>query len=139
MFLFDLVTLTFHENSYHGRKITENLDFEFLLLKINFFWSFFCSFSNAPQKTACLCFQPYLNILFYKFTFSTCFIWLPNNKKRYQKMVKIKDTQSLNMKRKKVKKFLTFRSGNWNPRFSIIFPPRIWIFMGGEGHEIKSR
>ena len=136
MFLFDLVTLTFHENSYHGRKITENLDFEFLLLKINFFWSFFCSFSNAPQKTACLCFQPYLNILFYKFTFSTCFIWLPNNKTRYQKMVKIKDTQfcvkNLKMKRKNEKKILTFRGKDLNPRFSVIFQPMIWIFMWSE-------
>ena len=41
-------------------------------------------------------------------------------------MAKIKDTQyclkNLKMKRKKDKKYLTFRSGDSNPRFSVIFP-----------------
>ena len=59
-------------------------------------------------------------------------------------MVKIKDTQfcvkNLKMKRKKNdKKCLTFRSGDSNSRFSLIFPPTIWIFIEGEGDEIKSR
>ena len=45
----------------------------------------------------------------------------------------------LKMKRKKDKHFLTFESGDWDPRFSVIFPPTIWIFMEGEGDEIKSR
>jgi hypothetical protein len=36
------------------------------------------------------------------------------------------------MKRKKDKKFLTFLSGDSNPRFSVIFTK-------GEGDEIKSR
>ena len=44
-------------------------------------------------------------------------------------MVKIKDNQfcvkNLKMKRKKDKKFLTFRSGDSNPRFSVIFPTPI--------------
>ena len=31
-----------------GKKITENLGFESQLRKVNFFWSFFCSFSNSP-------------------------------------------------------------------------------------------
>ena len=31
------------------------------------------------------------------------------------------------------------RSGDLNHRFSVIFPPRIWIFMEGEGDEIKSK
>ena len=36
------------------------------------------------------------------------------------------------------KKKLTFQSRDLNPRFSVIFPPMIWIFMEGEGDEIKS-
>ena len=42
------------------------------------------------------------------------------------------------MKRKKGQKFSTFRSGDLNPRFSVIFPPMIWIFMESEEVEIKS-
>ena len=42
------------------------------------------------------------------------------------------------MKRNK-KNFLTFRSGDLNPRFSVIFPPMIWIFMESEKPEIKSK
>ena len=57
-------------------------------------------------------------------------------------MVKNKDMQflmeNLKIKRKKDKKFLTFRSGDLNPGFSVIFPPMIWIFMGSEEDEIKS-
>jgi hypothetical protein len=44
-----------------------------------------------------------------------------------------------NLKRKKDKIFLTFRSGDLNPRYSIIFPPMIWIFMWSEEPEIKSK
>ena len=58
-------------------------------------------------------------------------------------MVKNKDMQffmeNLKMKRKKGQKILTFRSGDLNPIFSVIFPPTIWIFMDGEDDEIKSR
>ena len=58
-------------------------------------------------------------------------------------MVKNKDMQffmeNLKMKRKKDKIFLTFRSGDLNPRFSVIFPPMIWIFMWSEEPEIKSK
>ena len=43
------------------------------------------------------------------------------------------------MKRKKDKNFLTFRSGDLNPRFSVIFPPMILIFMESEEPEIKSK
>ena len=43
------------------------------------------------------------------------------------------------MKRKKDKNILTFRSGDLNPRFSVIFPPMIWIFMWSEEDEIKSQ
>ena len=32
-----------------------------------------------------------------------------------------------------------FRSGDLNPRFSVIFPPMIWIFMWSEEPEIKSK
>ena len=34
---------------------------------------------------------------------------------------------------KKDKKNLTFQDGDWNPRFSIIFPTMIWIFNGSWG------
>ena len=37
------------------------------------------------------------------------------------------------------KKILTFRSGDLNTRFSVIFPPMIWIFMWSEEPEIKSK
>ena len=39
---------------------------------------------------------------------------------------------------KKDNKFLNFRSRDLNPRFSVIFPPMIWIFMESEEPEIKS-
>ena len=58
-------------------------------------------------------------------------------------MVKNKGMQffieNLKMKRKKDKKILTFRSGDLNPGFSVIFPPLIWIFMGSEEDETKSK
>ena len=58
-------------------------------------------------------------------------------------MVKNKGMQffmeNLKMKRKKDKNFLTFKSGDLNPRFSVIFPPMIWIFMWSEEPEIKSK
>ena len=58
-------------------------------------------------------------------------------------MVKNKGIQffmeNLKIKRKKDKKFLTFRSGDLNPRFSMIFQPMIWIFMESEEGEIKSK
>ena len=57
--------------------------------------------------------------------------WL---KQRYAVFMK-----NLKIKRKKDKTFLTFRSGDLNPRFSVIFPPMIWIFMENEGDEIKSK
>ena len=48
-------------------------------------------------------------------------------------MVKDKNMQffmeNLKIKRKKDKKILTFRSGDLNPGFPVIFPPKIWIFM----------
>ena len=47
--------------------------------------------------------------------------------------------EDLKMKRKKDKKILTCRSENLNPRFSVIFPPMIWIFMWSEEPEIKSK
>ena len=48
--------------------------------------------------------------------------------------------ENLKMKRKKEgQKILTFRSGDLNPRFSVIFPPMILIFMESEGDEIKSK
>ena len=62
---------------------------------------------------------------------------------RYSKMVNNKDMQfcreNLKMNRKRTKKILTLRSGDSNPRFSVIFPPMIWIYMEGEGDKIKSK
>ena len=58
-------------------------------------------------------------------------------------MAKNKDMQffmeNLKMKRKKDKKILTFRSGDLNPRFSVIFSPMIWIFMWSEEPKNKSK
>ena len=58
-------------------------------------------------------------------------------------MVKNKDMQffmeDLKMERKKDKIFLTFWRGNLKPRFSVIFPPMIWIFMWCVEPEIKSK
>ena len=50
--------------------------------------------------------------------------------------------ENLKIKRKKDNKFWTSRalqSGDLNPRFSVIFPHMIWIFMESEGDEIKSK
>ena len=40
---------------------------------------------------------------------------------------------------KKNEKKMTSQSGDLNPRFSEIFPPMVWIFMEGEGDEIKPK
>ena len=56
-------------------------------------------------------------------------------------MFKNKDMQSFmeNLKMKKKDNiFLTFRSGDSNPRFSAIFLSIIWIFMWSEKLEINS-
>ena len=42
-------------------------------------------------------------------------------------------------KRKEKKKKVTFRTGDLNPRFSVISPPMIWIFMESEEPKIKSK
>ena len=58
-------------------------------------------------------------------------------------MAKNKDMQffmeNLKMNRKRTKFFLTYWSGDSNPSFSVIFLPMIWIFIEGEGDEIKSK
>ena len=51
-------------------------------------------------------------------------------------MITVKDSEFCE---KKDKKILTFWSGDLNPGFSVIFPPMIWIFMGGEEDETKSK
>ena len=43
------------------------------------------------------------------------------------------------IEKKKVQKKFDLWCGDLNPRFSIIFPPIIWIFMEREGPEIKSK
>ena len=68
------------------------------------------------------------------------FYWYLICKTRYSKMVKNKDMQlfmehlKMNRKRKKI-----FWYRDLNPRFPIIFPPMTWIFIEGEGDEIKSK
>jgi hypothetical protein len=57
-------------------------------------------------------------------------------------MVKKKDMQFFYGEfeiEKNDKKNLTFRSQDLNPRFSVIFPPMIWIFMENEEPEIKPK
>ena len=58
-------------------------------------------------------------------------------------MVKNKDMQffmeNLKVKRKKDKNFLTFWSGDLNPRFLVIFLPMISVFMSSEEPKIKSK
>ena len=73
-------------------KFTENLGFESQLQKVkNALFIFQFSIKN--------CVLLFLTIFVLQIryqweqTFSTCFIWFLNNKTRYQKMVKIKDTQ----------------------------------------------
>ena len=113
-----------------GGKITENLGFESPLWKVKKLFVLF----QILHKKWISCFTNQI---------STCFIWFLNNKTRYQNMIKIKDTQfcvkNWKWKEKKDNKFLTFQSGDSNPRFSVTFPPMIWIFVEGEGYEIKSR
>ena len=53
---FDLVTLTFHENSNHGQEISENLGFKSLLWKVKFSYPFFLFIFKFSIKTAYLCF-----------------------------------------------------------------------------------
>ena len=47
--------------------------------------------------------------------------------------------ENLKMKRKMDKILMTFWRGDLNPRFSVIFPPMIGIFMESEEPEIKSK
>jgi hypothetical protein len=58
-------------------------------------------------------------------------------------MVNNKDMQffygEFEKEQKKDKHFLTLWSEDSNPRFSVIFPPMIRIFMADEGDEIKSK
>ena len=94
---------------------------------------FFFSFSNSAQKTVYLWFLPffwYLVLLLrnqIKHIENVCFYWYLICKTRYSKMVQKKDMhlfmENLKMKRKKDKIFLTFRSRDLNPRFSVIFRP----------------
>ena len=73
-----------------------------------------------------------MNILSYKSDidknehFQHVFFLFLNNKRRCQKDIQF-CVKNLKMKRKKDKFFLTFRSRDSNPRFSVIFPSLIWI------------
>ena len=42
-------------------------------------------------------------------------------------------------RKEKGQKKMTFRSRDLNPRFLVIFPPMIWIFMESEEYKIKSK
>ena len=93
-----------------GGKITENLGFKSPLWKVKKFLFFFLFiFKFFTQK-------------WISFILTILQFFMEN----------------LKMNRKRTKTFLTFWSGDSNPRFSVIFPPMIWIFMEGEGDEIKS-
>ena len=145
---FDLITLTFHENSNRGRENYWKSGVRIPIKKENFlsFFLFIFKFFTQNWVSLILTIFWYLVLLFrnqIKHVENVCFYWYLICKTRYSKMVKNKDMQffmeNLKMKRKKDKKILTFRSRDLNPRFSVIFPPMIWIFMEGEGDEIKSK
>ena len=65
--------------------------------------------------------------------------WYLICKTRYSKTVKKKICRFLWRIWKWKEKKLTFPSGDLNPRFSVVFPPMIWIFMRSEEPEIKSK
>ena len=56
-------------------------------------------------------------------------------------MVKNKDMQFCmeNLKRKRTKEIFTIWGDDLSPRFSVIFPPSIWIFTEDKDDRIKSR
>ena len=105
LFWFDLVTLTCHENSNHGR---ENYWKSGVWIPApegqNFFVLFLFIFKFSIKICISLCLT-ILNQISIKETFSTCFIGFLNNRTRYQKMAEINDTQfcvkNLKMKRNK--------------------------------------
>ena len=67
------------------------------------------------------------------------FFWYLICKTRCSKMVKKRYSVfygKFENEQKKDKNNLTFRSRDSNPRFSVIFPPMIWIFMESEWDEL---
>ena len=84
--------------------------------------------------------QGYLVLLFRNQMKHVESVWIC--KTRYSKMAKNKNMQifmeNLKTNRNRTKK-MTFWSRNWNLRFSVIFPPTIWIVIKDEGDEIKSK
>ena len=129
-----------------GGKITENLGFKSPLRKVKknlfFFLFIFKFFTHNWISFILTTFWYLVELIRYqiKDVENLCFYWYLICKTRYSKMVKSKNMQffmeNLKMK-KKDKFFLTFRSVDLNPRFSVIFPPMIWIFM--ESEKIKSK
>ena len=126
---FDLVTLTFYENS----NLWKGKDFLYFFI-LKFF---------TQNWVSLILTSPYFDISFsYWVIKKTCWkslfllTW-------YWKIVKNEDMQfcreNLKMYRKKNKTFFILRSGDSNPRLPVIFPPMIWILMDGEGEEIKSK
>ena len=146
MFWFDLIFLTFHENSNHGR---EN------------YWKFGVQIhALGGQKKVSFCFQIlptklgifelnhfliscWIDQKSNKTCWMSCIYWYLICKTRYLNMVK-KQRYAVfygefeNEKKKRQKK-MNFRSGDSNQRFSEIFQPMIWIVMESEEDEIKSK
>ena len=93
-------------------------------LNLNIFWYLILLFRNQIKHGENVCVYLYL----------IC-------KTRYSKMeYKYKQRYAFFMENsKKDKHFLTFRSKDLIPRYSVIFPPMIWVFTEGEGDKIKSK
>ena len=111
-------------------------------------WSVKCHLASNKKVTSLMHFAPInintwqLETVLKKRQF-VCFYWHLICKTRYSKMVKNKNMpffmENLKKSRKGTKNFLTFRSRDSNPRFSVIFPPMIWILIEDEGDDIKSK
>ena len=146
---FDFVTLTFPENSNHGRENYWNSGVQIPAPEGQFFFVLFLfifKFFTQNWVSLILTIFWYLVLLFrnqIKHVENVCFYWYLICKTRHSKIIKYKDMQffmdNLKMNRKRTIRFLTFQSRDLNLRFSVIFPPTIWIFMEGEGDEIKSK
>ena len=130
---FAFITLTFHENSNHWQENYYNFG---VGIPAPFFLPIFKFFSQNWEYLILpfFIFWYVENIWFYCYL-----IW----KTWYSEMVQDKDLKffywEFENEKKKDKTFLTLWSGDLNPRFSVIFPPMIWIFIEGKGDKVKSK
>ena len=124
-----------------ARKNIENLGFKSLLRKVKIFLSFFSFHFQILHKKRHI------------FVFNHFWIYCSTNQKqRFQhvlfdfrlieqdikKWLKLKIPSFVwRIWKWKNKIFLTFWSGDLNPRFSVIFPPMIWNLMESEEDKIK--